>query len=450
MRNSIAAGTLVAALLAASQPSRAEPDPDERGPRWKVAMIEWAIAMGVPAVYYHLRGDRVDDDLDWDLESWKAKLTFDAVRFDTNSWSYNAFRHPLFTTVIYEIGRTNRFGMFGSIGLATISSLVWEYLIEYEEYPSINDFIIHVTAGVEIGEPLWQLGRLLAGDHDGWHAIALAAGAWHRGGDVSRQEAVLTADLDLVADRDYGVPASRPHSIAPGAWSRIRGRLRFGDDGDSTGVTGTELASRTALAGTYRTLDDGTGALLALGTAFTYRRDRLEVGWDHVAIAHAIGPQLQLAHLWGHRVIWDLAVYGDFALIDAHVFSERPLPFPEPPPYLSALQAEGYYYGLGASATTRLRAEARGWSLDAELDAHRIWQINGGDRVKVDTGGPRPPNAHHVADWRLYGRVELGYRLTGRWALAATADAAGRRGSWRSSTRSTLELALGGLLRIEL
>lgn len=482
MPRSCSCAVLIAGLLAAG-PSPADDDPDGDGdPRWTVALIETGIAIAIPAAWYYRTWSAASFELRWDLPSWRAKLSLDAVRFDTDTWAYNAFKHPAASIVHYQIGRTNRFGLLGSAALAAAAAVFWEYVIEYREYPSINDLIINTTTGVEIGEPLWQIGQLwrggvvTAGDrlktalfspldmiHDSvrghgprwrpraWRSIALEAGGLHRRleHDRSRTEAVLVGDIDLVADRRHVSPGARAGAIAAGSWSRIRGRLRFGDAGAGHELVGTQLASRTVIAGNYAQDDRGTGRLLALATAFTYHRDRLADSWDHVAIAHVVGPQVQISHRAPDRAVrWDLAAYGDFALIDAHVFGGSP-PFPPPPPYLSALQAQGYYYGYGASATTRLRLEIGAWSLDAELDGHRIWQINGGDRVEVDTSGPAPLTAHGVSDWRLYWRAELGGRV-GRWGLAAAAEGAGRGGRWRRSTRDTSELALGGVARLDL
>jgi len=473
---------VLGAQLLAAGPSLADDDPDDGAPRWTIAMIELAIALGVPAAAYYWRGDTTDYDLYWDLPSWEQKLELDAVRFDSNTWKYNAVLHPLMSVVNYEIGRTNRFGMPVSVGLTVAVTVIWEFLIEYREYPSLNDLIINSTTGLQIGEPLWQIGQLWRGGvvsvgdrvrsglfspidavHDGargygpwwrsraWRSIVFEAGGLHREleRDVSRTEAVFVGDIDLVSDRHYVTPGPRTGAIAAGSWSRIRGRLAFGDPGSGNELVGSQLSSRTVIAGSYRQYASGTGSLIALGTAFTYRRERLEERWDHLAIAHVLGPQLQLSHRSpGLGVRWDLAGYGDFAMIDAHVFGGSP-PFPDPPPYISSLQAEGYYYGLGGSATTRLRLDTPRWSLDAEVEAHRIWQINERDRVEVDTSGRQPVTAHGVEDWRLYGRVELGIRL-GTWVLAATAEGADRRGSWRGSTRTTSELAVGGIARVDL
>jgi hypothetical protein len=386
---------------------------------------------------------------------------------------------------LYHIGRTNNFGMLGSTVLSAVNGMIWEYLIEYREYPSINDLIINAVTGLQIGEPLWQIGQLwrggvltvgdrvkttlfspLDGVHDvfrlrparwwrprAWRSMVLEVGGGRRQLDDDRthSEAAIVGDIDLVSDRRYVSPGSQRGAIKPGSWSRIRGGLRIGDLDADTEVTGVQLQSRTAIVGTYRQDDDGDGTFAALGTAFTYRRDRLSDTWDHVAIAHLAGPQFQ----WSRRrpafaLRFDAAAYGDFGFVDAHVFGSAN-PFPRPPPYVTALQSEGYYHAVGVSGVARVRVDLPAWSFDAEIDGHKLWQIDGIQRVGSDEllRTRVPVTAHDVTDTRVYWRTQLGYRH-GSLGIAATTDGSVRRGEWMTSRRSTSELAFGVLGRLEL
>src|SRR5580765_3382644 len=91
-------------------------DDDDAPPRIGIALAESAALVAATAGWYEhtLDDQRKDFDLEWDRDSWRRKLTFDAVRFDTNEFSTNAVHHPLMSTVQYHIARTNRFGLFGS------------------------------------------------------------------------------------------------------------------------------------------------------------------------------------------------------------------------------------------------------------------------------------------------------------------------------------------------
>lgn len=464
-----------------------DPPPPETQPRHlRIALFESAIALVIPSVYYWSTREaaEIDYDLQWDWDSWKAKLSFDAVRFDTNSWTLNAVRHPLMSVIQYEIGRTNGLGMFGSMLLATAHGVVWEFLVEYREYPSLNDLVVNAVTGLQIAEPLWQLGQLWRGGdlspgdrvktalvspfdamHDlvgrrhrrwfrprAWRSIDLFAGGLRRqlGDDRTHDEAVLAGDVDLVNDARYLAPGPQRGPIRPGTWSRIRGAIRIGDVGGGTELLAVQLRSRTTLAGRHGHDERGYGLAAALGTGFTYRRDRLADTFDHVAIAHLVGPQLQLSRRTpGLAVRWDAAGYGDFAMIDAHVFGGAP-PFTPPPPYVSLLQAPGYYTALGVTGSTRVRLDTGAWSLEGELDAHKAWQIDGLDRVQQDelpTGALY--TAYGVSDLRLYWRAQLGFRR-GALGLAVAADGAHRRGAWAGLRRDSSEVAIGLLGQLAL
>jgi hypothetical protein len=460
-------------------------------PRPWIALGEIALLLGIPAVYYwNTREENEHDfDLEWDWESWRRKLTFDAVRFDTNTFRLNAVRHPLVSVIAYDIGRTNGFGMLGSTLLSVGYGVVWEYFIEYREYPSINDLIVHTVVGLEVGEPLWQIGQLWrggvlsVGDRvkttlfsplDGvqdmlrrkhflfhrlraWRSMVFDGGVAHRRfdgpealDDDSYNELVVMGDVDIVRDRRYLLPGPQRGAIKPGTWSRIMGRIRAGQVGDDTDLTGTQLQSRTAIAGIYRNDGDGDASFLGLGTAFTYRRDRLPEDWDHVGIAHILGPQLQLSRRRpSYAVRWDAAVYGDFAMIDAFVFAPEN-PFPRPPPYISKLQVNGYYDAAGVTGTTRLRIDTPAWMFDAEVEGHHEWQIDAAQRVQPsESAMANTWTAHDVSDTRVYWRARLAWQPR-RIGIAVATDGAYRRGDWRTRSRSATELGFSLLAQLDL
>ena len=86
---------------------------EEPRPRLLIALGESAAFLGLLDIGYEndLANESIDFDLEWDWESWQRKLTFDAVRFDTNNFHVNAFRHPLMSAIQYHIGRSNNLGM---------------------------------------------------------------------------------------------------------------------------------------------------------------------------------------------------------------------------------------------------------------------------------------------------------------------------------------------------
>jgi hypothetical protein len=459
-------------------------DHDDEEPHYKTALIEAAIAFAIPAFEYWRMptNDNVDIDLAWDWESWHDKLTGDAIRFDTNPFHINAFRHPIFGAVTYHTGRVNGLGMTGSTILTAASIVAWEFIVEYREYPSLNDLIINTTTGLQIGESMWQIGQLWRGGelstgdrlktalfspidagHDvvlphrkklwrrpAWRSIVLEGGLSRRrlDDDQTVSEVVLAGDIDVVRDRHYLAAGPVVGAIEPGTWSRVRGQMRIGDVEDGNELTAMHFQTRTALAGSYQQDGAGTGRFVAAGTAFTYRRDRLPSTWDHVAIAHILGPQFQVSRRTpAYAMRFDGSAYGDFALIDSHALS-RVDPFAGPPPYMNKLQSHGYYDGIGASAGARLRLDSFAWSVDAEADLHTIWQLPGPDRIQTsELRVLVPADPHGAFDVRGYWRAQLGRRFR-TFGLAAAAEGTVRHGTWKNVERTTYEHVLEALAQL--
>lgn len=490
---------LIATVLATglATPARADRGPgsvdaddagdiDDDGRHFLTAAGWAALELAIPAWYYWHTQD--EQEVDWTRPSWKDKLTLHSLRFDTNPFHVNAIRHPLTGVGDYQIARSNGFSPLESTLFAYLAGALWEFCIEYYEDPSINDLIMNGAGGLAIGEPFYQIGQLWRGgeltaadrlrtaafspfaatqdlwrSHRAWHRrrawsdFAFTAGPIsHRlDGGGYRDELALGLDVDVVRHAGFVLPGARDGRIATGAWSRVALGVRFGDTPAGEQPVATTVRTRTAIAGTYRQDDDGNGRLVALGTAFTYRRDRLAAESDHVAIAHLIGPQLQLSRRTASGELrWDLAGYVDFGLIDAHVFGPVS-PLSPPPPYLSTLQVAGYYDGAGASIESRVRGDRGPWHAEVEIGGHRLWSLDFADRVQpiADASRTRAPAAatelipatpHGVSDLRLYGHAQLGVR-TGPWGIAATADGAYRRGSWSDLTRATGDWSVGVL-----
>jgi hypothetical protein len=458
--------------------------------------LTWAsIELAIPGWYYWHTKD--EQKVDWADPSWRDKLTLRAVRFDTNAFHVNAIRHPLAGIGDYQIARSNGFGMLGSTVFAYVAGAIWELCVEYREDPSANDLIMNGAAGLAVGEPFYQIGQLWRGGetsladrlrtaafspfaaaqdtwrpHRGrlrrpaWTDFAFVAGAAsHRLDDGTfRDELAVAADIEAVRHAGYVTPGAQAARLAPGAWNRIALGARIADRGDGIQPVMTSVRTRTSIAGTYRQTDDGDGTLLAIGTQFTYRRERLAARSDHLAIAHLLGPQLQLSRRRGGTELrWDTAAYADFGLVDAHVFAPGSLP--RPPPFLSTLQAQGYYSGGGASLETRVRTDRGPWHAEVELAAHQLWSLDFADRVQTpelsrsaETAAETamadvPATPHGVSDLRAYGHAQLGMRgdLSGvAMGIATTFDAAYRRGRWRDREVSTADWTVGLLVTANL
>ncbi len=485
---SVRAGTL-AAILAAALPAFADqpaaattepaaavtgaPAPPPR--RYARATLETMGATSIGTLWYWANTDlnQVDWELTWDWPSWRRKLlTLDAIRFDSNGFVFNSIRHPMAGTVFYQIGRANGFGPAGSLVFNLAGTLFWEYIVEFKELVSLNDLFVNTSTGVSIGEPFIQMGRYLHVHGESWPERALAyvlspfeglhgwegrrwwqaREPWHRlrfsaglraasfGDAGSRGEGLLGMDLELVTQPGYGRPGEGDRAVAFGSWNRITLRGAFSQGAPGTPIVGSYLRTRTTMFGRYtRRFDaagEGWGFLAGAGTAFHYETRRIGEELEQLALAHLAGPQLELAvQRDDFTVRWELAGYSDFALVQAHALGPNN-PLDPSPPFPSPMRPHGYYYAFGITGETRLRVETSRWDLELELRGHQFWSI---DRWKrTDEGTPDPED---VVDQRLIGRAGFDFHVGEGLGIAAVVEGTGRRGTWESIDRRTLELA---------
>lgn len=481
----VAAALLCASVAQANPSGQSDVDPADDQHPW-IALGELAIAMAVPAAAYWSTKEHqaVDFDLDGSWESWKIKLfSTEKLKLDTNPFHVNALRHPIQGILDYQIVRTNGFSSTLSLVATILKGLIWEYCVEYREDPSINDIIFNPAAAMAVGEPMYQFGQLWRGSrvtwldrvrtaafspvdalHDTyrrskrwirpsvWRTIDFAAGANERVVQTKwLSELTASADIDLVANRAFAEGGNYDALTPTGQWSRLRISARVGEGRNGTELTGTQLRSRTSWMGRYTQTEEGHGRFLGLGTAFTYRNDWIATDKDRIAIAHLIGPQIQISHRRPtYEIRWDIAGYLDFALVQALVFNRGMLRFPRPPPYFSSLQSDGYIDAVGTSITTRLRIDSGPWHLDLEVDGHVMHQVAYHDRDPDGEGSqePIPPGqlvtANGVDEQRGFWRAQVQYRPC-RWGFSVIAEGAQRRSTWQDSKREVSEFSLGAL-----
>lgn len=447
-------------------------DEDSDGTRYLLVAGETALVIGLGAAWYwnDIELQRPDWVLGWDTESWDTKLTsFDAVRFDSNAFHINAFGHAGQAVLHYHVGRGNGLGLAGATALNVATTVAWEYLVEFREYVSLNDLIVNSMAGPALGEPLWQIGDYFrSGPKTGFNEAFAAffqpideiehrvngrkwresARPWHRfriAGGTTTTDAETTAlvDIDLeVASFDRS--GARSGWTPAGGWSRLAGGVRFTD-----GVAGGHLYSRTSYGGyqSRAVVEDGVGrtAFVGFGTGVTFESNDLGMETDQLAAYHLLGPQFDL-HLRTKEldVRFQSAAYGDLGLVHAYALGTMPPIDPEPP-FESPLTGHGYYYGLGATAWTRLLVEWRGWHADVEAHAHQLFSIDGRNNGR---GEPEPPK--DLEDGRIYGQVQLGYSvIPRRLSIDGVIDYEARRGTALGMTRESDLQRYGVLLSLQ-
>ena len=466
-------GTAVADDTISTTTAAEHEQDDQDGRRAMLFSVELGTLLGLSAGWYWLTAD--DQMVDWTYPSWRTKLTsFDAVRFDTNPFAVNAFGHTAQSVIGYSIARGNGLGMLASSLVNFGVSAAWEYTVEYREYVSLNDLVVNTISGPALAEPLYRVGEYFRSgekttmnevfaaifspfedierrvDHRSWrtsaqpwHRFRLSAGATTAvvPGD-QRIDAAVGADLEVAS---FDRSGARSGTTPPGGWSRIAGDLRFGADG----LTGARVHSRTSYAGyqSRAVYEDGFGrsAFIGIGTGLTYELSELGEETDQIAAYHLLGPQLDL-HLRRQTLDlrWQNALYGDFGIVHAHALGAMP-PVDPTPPFEDPVAAWNYYYGMGATASTRLLVDYARWNLDVEANLHQLWSL---DHKDADRG--QPEGAENLADGRLFGRAALGYEVIEAGPrLEGTFDVVGRRGTLGDVDRRTSEQRYGLQLTLQ-
>jgi len=483
MRRTVWIGTLLSLALAspaiADAPATTVVTGDEQPIHYKyrvpVTVLETLAWLVPPTVYYYNTTDlqREDFELQWDTESWKKKLvTFDGVVFDTGNWASNAFRHPVFGAISYQIARANGFSPFAATLIDFASSAIWEYVVEYRELVSLNDMMVNTISGFMIGEPLFQIGRI--GDHHeaSWarKSVAALSSPLHRihsmagypgwrletrpwtdfelavGGAIANHEGTVKAEgevgveLELIRGARYGLPGTGSQWTRLAAFNRVAGGIRFTTDE----VSRAQFETSTTFFGSYtRDIDDdgyGHDSFIGAGTGFDYETRKLAMEWDRLAVFHLLGPRLQLGVWRGTtHLTWEAGASIDAGMVQAHVFGPV-LPFP-PLPQTSVLQTRGYYFGGGASATTRLRLDTPRFSGELEGRAYQLWSIDGRDRMETGAGADDPRD---VSDRRMSAAATVGVRPgIGAARVEISLEGAIRKGMWQDSERTSTELTSG-------
>jgi hypothetical protein len=390
-------------------------------PQYLRAAVEMAALLGIGTAWYWI--DRERQVADWDFPSLEQRLTLEAVRFDNNDFWINFLAHPLDGAAAHALARANHLSLAESFGYGMMTSLAWEYGLEFREKVSINDIIVTPVTGVVVGEFLHRLGQSLnaprpPGTERWWHQLA----GWTLGHTVAIHDALdaphppsllaARADIWRSLQLSYGWAEISPGGVerADAHALRFDGRLvaipgylrpgRFGctfADADITSLrldlafggagSGVDLQSDTMLLGAYgqRISEQGTGTALAAGVslAIRYTDETLRPWKDQLGIAHLPGLGAD-AHVLGRHASLRLhaRVHGDFAGIRAAApYSDWKADNPEVVPK-SILRKQGYYYGWGWSARAGAALTTRFASLGGEIFHGQYASHEGLDRVQ--------------------------------------------------------------------
>ena len=275
--------------------------------------IEEALALAGGTTWYWI--DKERQVADWDFPSWSERLTLDVIRYDNNPFHVNFAWHAGNGASFHLIGRVNGLSLWESVGAGVLTSLAWEYTLEYREKVSLNDLLFTSGAGIPLGEFLHVMGRFF---HEDPQASEWAAARWTAGFPMALTRAMDGDEAPSLADAEpiwhemhvgYELGASRAevsgadadhtlHSLhldgrfvrlpgyrETGVWARGFSAAEFThasmDVSGASGGSGFKLFADTTLLGWYsQQIHPGrdflsNATMLGVSMGYRYRREQM-------------------------------------------------------------------------------------------------------------------------------------------------------------------------------
>jgi hypothetical protein len=341
----------------------------------------------------------------------------------------NFVLHPLFGSAVYAIARDSHHGVFGSFLASFLTSMGWEFVIEYNERVSINDVIVTPLAGVTIGEFAHKLGYYLANPTHPSHArkalswvlspntqiselrcdgeprrqfrtdsLGYSSGLWHdfaldytflrshRSGEGNLLVHQIGMSGRLKSLRNYREPGQYSYWFSNADVSRLSLSLDT-----STRATGVRLFTDTTIAGyAHQSLTEvGAGHAHSVGVALGYGYEnsfargmddrRSWVGFPGAA------TDLFWSSGWASSE-FELRAYPVFGGVSAVAFApyrDRVLAEHPKAQFKTILQREGYIYGWGFVGELAAHQRLGRLHSDVSLRAESLWSAEGYDREQA-------------------------------------------------------------------
>jgi hypothetical protein len=424
-------------LSAQPVPEREESRAFEYTTRWEKhyfrPIVEEFALLGLGLAQYFIQRDAnsIDWDLDYDWPSFRAKLVGDAYAFDTNKFDTNFVTHPAGGWAYYVAARGNRLNVLESLGYTFASSTVWEFLAEFREQVSVNDFFVTPLAGFALGESTTQLGAFfdrscpsfgtkllgtLLGPsktaHDavdgltplrdrtcdarglstrGGHRFRLWSGAatvWSDAYDAASSEMRVGLNTAVTHLDSLGAPGRGWTGFSDGNVASLDVTTAIG----AGRLTDFRIAARTVPAGVhYRNLrskragSSGSEALLGVlvGTEYSQHRYRRPAGkLDRVFVLDVPAATLQYIHHRGsHGLEFGLDAGGALAGVDSFALREY-LELHSDDELASTTRLRGYSHAFGFSLAPRVRIRLNGAEFGLDGRADRFYGLRVLDRLR--------------------------------------------------------------------
>ena len=428
------------------------------------SVLEFFGVMAFSQTNYWVRySDWIEDwqfELTWEDQS-KRFFSLDALRFDSNCFRLN-WTHALSGAMYYNIARSNHLNQWESFIFGVLTSMYWEYIVEWREVISVNDNLLNIFGGFPIGETWFQIGRALhhspkplhrvlsfinpifkfnawldrkrndpAPPPPGWQRFGLSIGARNAPSGESRNwGGFAELNMKIVTVPEYGTDRNVNRAVGHTLFSE----LRIGAAMGRAGTGEIDAYARSVYLGHFwqkrKAGQAGWAWMLGLGSAFTLTKkegvafyDSCGVEYndgqdlhleeprnfrDKYTIVHVAGPVLDATLFAGPlRARLTLDATLDFAMMNALALGAYSA-IHDISGVKTTLLYYGYYYGFGASASAAFTLDYRNLFLEVRASLHHASSIEGLDRVQ-DT----LTDDFHLRDRRWRTTMRLGVALPG-------------------------------------